>query len=581
MFSKSVLQNWFSRGGFSLHIFTHESHLVYNQYNRDTKVNGNLFVSYSICQYDSFQSEPTVKTPIPFPKINESYIDAIRNSNPIFATDNGLLNNIVKQSMLVQCPKGHFTWNFMAHDPNSYCCKNPERLKYNSKFDLNHSYCDKEPKMFQCETYSGLSEIPYSLVCNGKEDCIKKTDENFCIYKDCFARGLDCGFGHCLFFSMLCLPGAVCLNRRNEDICSTNANTYGKYFKVPSKPNKILFEDDNIGGLVRKTLLDNKCPETHFQCWNSHCLPLSYYCNGVKDCPSGEDEGGFCFSFSCPGYYKCYKSQACIHPMEICDDDFDCAQGDDEKYCQLKCPSDQCTCQGFEYLCSKPVPDLLRFHPLVRFFDGSKSMMTLADFQNHYHIVHLNLSYCNIQEVIRKPVIHNLRELDLSFNNIKVLNPLSFLELLNLRNLILSYNPIIKYIKASSKDNQGIHNFGIKNQNNDNQLYYVLNNLKISGLTKVDTEVLAMLNPEVLDLSNSSFKILPSLQLFKELHTLDLKDSSVVNFDRNVFLNLKKLHTIYSSNYKLCCSQILPEQVTPKNCFAPTDEISSCENLLR
>ena len=45
------------------------------------------------------------------------------------------------------------------------------------------------------------------------------------------------------------------------------------------------------------------CPDTHFQCPGSYCLPVYMRCNGVLDCPEHQDEHD-CDVFVCPGYYR-------------------------------------------------------------------------------------------------------------------------------------------------------------------------------------------------------------------------------------------------------------------------------------
>ena len=48
-----------------------------------------------------------------------------------------------------------------------------------------------------------------------------------------------------------------------------------------------------------------------------------------------------------------------------------------------------------------------------------------------------------------------------------------------------------------------------------------------------------------------------------------------------IFNYHEELHTVLSDNYKLCCPAILPLGFNLNQCQAPTNEISSCDDLLR
>ena len=68
-------------------------------------------------------------------------------------------------------------------------------------------------------------------------------------------------------------------------------------------------------------------------------------------------------------------------------------------------------------------------------------------------------------------------------------------------------------------------------------------------------------------------------QQLRNLKVVDLRGSPMSTFPRDVFKGLDILRTVYTDNYKLCCPRILPSDTV--NCYAPLDEISSCEDLLR
>ncbi|XP_076448549.1 G-protein coupled receptor GRL101-like [Babylonia areolata] len=65
------------------------------------------------------------------------------------------------------------------------------------------------------------------------------------------------------------------------------------------------------------------------------------------------------------------------------------------------------------------------------------------------------------------------------------------------------------------------------------------------------------------------------------LRLLDLRGCPVTSFPGKVFFGLKQLEEVYSDTYRLCCASVLPEGFNVRQCRAPSDEVSSCESLLK
>ena len=56
-------------------------------------------------------------------------------------------------------------------------------------------------------------------------------------------------------------------------------------------------------------------------------------CDGVTDCPYGEEEGD-CSGFQCPGLFWCPEEKLCLSFIDICDGSIHClASGADELLC--------------------------------------------------------------------------------------------------------------------------------------------------------------------------------------------------------------------------------------------------------
>ncbi|KAL8593358.1 hypothetical protein ACOMHN_066488 [Nucella lapillus] len=108
--------------------------------------------------------------------------------------------------------------------------------------------------------------------------------------------------------------------------------------------------------------------------------------------------------------------------------------------------------------------------------------------------------------------------------------------------------------------------------------------LSHTPLTKLDTPALTVFpNLQTLNLTSTSIHTISpegfqSMPLLTELH---MDSSQVQTFPQDIFKTLSKLRYVSTENYKFCCFEILPNNFDDSNCVAPTDEISSCEDLLR
>ena len=77
-----------------------------------------------------------------------------------------------------------------------------------------------------------------------------------------------------------------------------------------------------------------KCSAPEFQCENSQCISNSLRCDGNRDCQDHSDEDGCSVAWllRCPsGEVKCQGSRECVPTEWLCDRDFNCEDGTDEK----------------------------------------------------------------------------------------------------------------------------------------------------------------------------------------------------------------------------------------------------------
>nr|KAG5695457.1 hypothetical protein BaRGS_011299 [Batillaria attramentaria] len=95
---------------------------------------------------------------------------------------------------------------------------------------------------------------------------------------------------------------------------------------------------------------------------------------------------------------------------------------------------------------------------------------------------------------------------------------------------------------------------------------------KLAVLSKLKS--LSMIDTGVEHVQSSPFVLL------KNLKTLDISQNQLQTFDKQLFRGLHKLQLLNVDDPRLCCEQMHPD-ARLKQCLAPTDELSSCSDLLR
>lgn len=78
---------------------------------------------------------------------------------------------------------------------------------------------------------------------------------------------------------------------------------------------------------------DHRCDVNQFQCKNKQCIPVSWHCDGLKDCSDGSDEDAeTCAQKTCrPGQFHC-ATGLCIPSSYVCDAQNDCGDNSDEPH---------------------------------------------------------------------------------------------------------------------------------------------------------------------------------------------------------------------------------------------------------
>nr|KAG5708256.1 hypothetical protein BaRGS_021190 [Batillaria attramentaria] len=350
--------------------------------------------------------------------------------------------------------------------------------------------------------------------------------------------------------------------------CDSELRNKTKLWMTAPPPARVDFDGRGDFTVTSLNVSDLACPETHFQCpGDGYCLPVYVRCNGVYDCPGKEDEAA-CDSYTCPGFYRCRASRICLHPDHMDDGVSQCPQRDDELARDLRCPNNHCTCFGAAFLCTRPFPT--KEYSDLRYLDARGSGMTSDDLTDNTMLIYLSLADCDLTHA-GTLTFPNLHSLDLNDNDITTLTAYDLVHVPHLQFLSLAGNPITDSFFPNLRTDQ---------------IFLSMNALDLSF---VSIEVL----------NGSLLSIFPSLQTInlsycgidrvvgqgfqalKDLHTLDMSGCPVTEFPRDMLLGLEQLEEVYADNYKLCCPDMLPAGFRPSQCRAPTDEISSCDALLR
>lgn len=95
------------------------------------------------------------------------------------------------QIAYIRCPDGHVTHQFLACDVKSACWVTISRLPCTAPLT-------PLPPSFLCANDG--ERVPYSLVCDHREDCADGSDENFCVFAPCsFSFPFHCGNNEVMF----------------------------------------------------------------------------------------------------------------------------------------------------------------------------------------------------------------------------------------------------------------------------------------------------------------------------------------------------------------------------------------------
>ena len=330
-----------------------------------------------------------------------------------------ILNNAVLMRILTAWTLPSFTGqkrhaiNVMIWRKNNNCeCFTTVDTLYMERKTWYHENCNCSMKYLTLVTVPQTNSlIPINMIscddgsfkqmayrCDGEIDCSGKNDEKKCSHicsthincnlkctsPECTCTQMyhQCTLGGCVHQTFVC-DGIVHCPADNSDelMCqyqltkSTEKNRLRNHgyslcnsFSNETYPNNeiCLLTHDQYGVTEHcsdtehlRFCVDFSCPN-HYKCLESYCIPLHLVCDGVKDCPTGQDED-HCGEFACHGYFQCKGTHSCLHLNYLCDGVVDCpVHRDDEQFCdEFNCPTD-CECIGFTVTCVTVTPSILQ-----------------------------------------------------------------------------------------------------------------------------------------------------------------------------------------------------------------------------
>lgn len=207
---------------------------------------------------------------------------------------------------------------------------------------------------------------------------------------------------------------------------------------------------------------------------------------------------------------------------------------------------------------------ILSHNPIVyisgQAFHGFKALRNLQ--LSHTGIKQLHAGYSGSSSILKG--LTAMEELDLSSNAIQTLPGNLFFDLQFLKTLSLNNNPLEKTDASAFSGLYTLTSLQLSYTNPsrlENGLFNDLRSLKTLNLSSTNTKELA-------------YGIFENLQ---KLETLDIQNNHI-QVEELMFGGLDSLRYLYADSYKVCC--IKPESVLDTNCFAPTDIIYTCANLI-
>ena len=314
------------------------------------------------------------------------------------------------------------------------------------------------------------------------------------------------------------------------------------------------------------------CPYPYLKCNFSFCIPSSYTCDGVIDCPDGDDEFGCTNGITCSGMLKC-KNGSCVHLENVCDGVVDCqVTADDESLCAfVKCPSG-CICVGPMYECSSlslTSVDALPAAASILVLPNNQIKVNHYLFNKFYRMQVLDISNNSISNL---PLGHLkdgpfsrlnwLISLNLSYNKIEIIELGNFAGLQNVVFLFLKGNRI-----QTLKDFAFNGLSSLQSLNLSNQFINNIETFAFWGLSSLKS----------VDLSSNRISIFSHnvFSYWEVLHFVDFRNNPVKYISLLLFQSNARVEVLFVNTADWCC------HVTAGICRTPSTSKETCLGILK
>ena len=252
---------------------------------------------------------------------------------------------------------------------------------------------------------------------------------------------------------------------------------------------------------------DSQC-NMKFKCPQFYCIPWSYVCDGKWDCPGGFDEVeelGCGVNRHCQNMFKCINSQTCIHVGDVCNGLKDCPSDDNEYLCSLigliclplcMCLGSAIKCYNVRsdnYLTSVPPYNILFciYCDLI-FLNALLKMLKPP--------TALSLTYNNLSHFMCEilPGLGEAVALDLGFNQIEHINKDCFKNGFQITTIKLNNNLISIFYKAVLLQVINLYYLDLSNN-------FIINLFSDSHLVVGDLQIVSIENNTLSEISDNIF----------------------------------------------------------------------------
>ena len=308
---------------------------------------------------------------------------------------------------------------------------------------------------------------------------------------------------------------------------------------------------------------------------DSYCIPRHLVYDGVRDCPTGQDED-LCGELSCEGYFQCKGSHLCLHLNNLCDGVVDCPMHrDDEQFCDsFQCSTD-CICIGLTVTCITVTPSILQSiwrhkNKKVIILRSQNLVVNSAHilFSHFYWLLILNLTNTRFAGNLYPNAFSHmprLRILDLTNNGIILQRRSKFMYIESVKHMFLIRSKTVMLY---------FNTFQLPNLLSLQLQHSQIQHIQYGAICSLSClRVLNLSSNKIKHISTATFHCLDGL------HRLDISDNKLAIIEESSFDGITVV--LFSGQSTLCCylNHNSSCQVNQKT-FTTVDIQSECQSIL-